>query len=75
MDWVGFEPTTSASFFYNEGSCPFKSSSLFNYPRAWTTTMKDCNDISLMHLHANQYESQNVSIMLLAQVERLYAIS
>jgi hypothetical protein len=37
--------------------------------------MKDCDDISLMLLHTNQYESQNASIMLLAQVERLYGIS
>jgi hypothetical protein len=62
VDRVGFEPTTSASLaiLYEEGSCPFKSSSLFDYPRAWTTTMKnyddDDDDISPMLLHTNRHK-------------------
>jgi hypothetical protein len=50
-------------------------SSLFDYPRAWTTTMKDCDDISMMLLHTNQYEAKMRQKMLLAQAERLNAIS
>jgi hypothetical protein len=36
--------------------------------------MKDCDDISMM-LHTNQYEAKMRQKMLLAQAERLNAIS
>ena len=56
------------------GQLSFQNS-LFDYPRAWTTTMKDCDDISMMLLHTNQYEAKMRQKMLLAQAERLNAIS
>jgi hypothetical protein len=37
--------------------------------------MKDCDDISLMLLHTNQNEVKMRQKMLLAQAERLNAIS
>jgi hypothetical protein len=44
--------SASSAILHKEDSCPFKSS-LFDYPRAWATTMKDCDDddISLTLLH------------------------
>jgi hypothetical protein len=37
--------------------------------------MKDCDDISMMLLHTNQYEAKMPQKMLLAQAEHLNAIS
>jgi hypothetical protein len=37
--------------------------------------MKDCDDISMMLLHTNQYEAKMLQKMLLAQAEHLNAIS
>jgi hypothetical protein len=74
MDGVGVEPTTSTQQYPTRRELSFQSS-LFDYPRAWTTTMKDCDDISLMLLHTNQYEAKMRQKMLLAQAERLNAIS
>jgi hypothetical protein len=76
MDRVGFEPTTSQLSNTLQGGQLSFQSSLFDYPRAWTTTMKDCDEISrLMLLHTNQYEAKMRQKMLLAQAECLNAIS
>jgi hypothetical protein len=72
---VGVEPTTSVAQQSPKGGQLSFQSSLFDYPRAWTITMKDCDDISMMLLHTNQYEAKMRQKMLLAQAERLNAIS
>jgi hypothetical protein len=67
--------SASSAILHKEDSCPFKSS-LFDYPRAWATTMKDCDDdISLTLLHTNQYEAKMRQKMLLAQAVHMNAIS
>jgi hypothetical protein len=75
MDRVGVEPTTSQLSNTLQGGQLSFQSSLFDYPRTWTTTMKDCDDFSMMLLRTNQYEVKMRQKMLLAQAERLNAIS
>jgi hypothetical protein len=75
LEWLRVEPTTSQLSNPLQGGQLSFQSSLFDYPRAWTTTMKDCDDISMMLLHTNQYEAKMRQKMLLAQAEHLNAIS
>jgi hypothetical protein len=45
----------------------FQKQSLIDYRRVWTTTIKDYDDISMMHLlSANEYDAKMIQKILLS---------